>query len=72
MTWQPRAGVRIATVTVPWTGGTVMAGRSLRLVEERESHLELLVAAGWLVILVGLALSSLIGSWIWAPNPDQS
>ena len=34
VTWQPRSGVRVATVSVPWTGGTVLAGRSLRLVEE--------------------------------------
>src|SRR4249919_220504 len=31
VTWQPRSGVRVATVTVPWSGGTVLAGRSLRV-----------------------------------------
>ena len=30
VTWQPRPGLRVATVTVPWQGGTVLAGRSLR------------------------------------------
>lgn len=28
VTWEPRTGVRVATVTVPWRGGTVMSGRS--------------------------------------------
>jgi len=71
VTWQPRAGVRIATVTVPWTGGTVMAGRSLRLVEERESQLEVLVGAGWIVVLVGLAGAAAIASWMWPEPPSR-
>jgi hypothetical protein len=64
VTWQPRAGVRIATVSVPWSGGVVTAGRSLRLVEERESQLELLVAAGWLVTLAALAIASALATSI--------
>jgi hypothetical protein len=44
-------------LSVPWTSGTVMAGRSLRLVEERQSQLEWLTAAGWLVIVVGLRVA---------------
>jgi hypothetical protein len=58
VTWQPQPGVRIATVSVPWDGGTVSAGRSLRVVEERESALELLVAGGWLATLAALAVAS--------------
>jgi len=65
VSWQPRAGVRVATVTVPWKGGTVMAGRSLRLVEERETALEGIAAAAWLLALVGSAAASLLGSWLW-------
>ena len=68
VTWQPRTGVRIATVTVPWSGGTVMAGRSLRLVEDRESQLGLLVGVGWLALLVALAVSVALASWMW-PEP---
>ena len=45
VTWQPREGVRVATVTARWGGGTVMAGRSLREVERREDQALLLVAA---------------------------
>jgi hypothetical protein len=71
VTWQPLADVRIATVSVPWTGGTVMVGRSLRLVEERESRVELLVGAGWLAILVGLAAAAALASWMWPEPPSR-
>src|SRR5207248_6289942 len=37
VTWQPEAGVRSAVVVQPWRDGYVVVGRSLRLVEERES-----------------------------------
>jgi hypothetical protein len=46
VTWQPRAGLRYATVTVRWRGGTVMAGRSLREVERLENQAFLLVGLG--------------------------
>jgi hypothetical protein len=65
VTWQPRAGVRIATVTVPWSGGSVLAGRSLRLVEEHASALELIVAAGWLATLAALAIAAAVASRLW-------
>jgi hypothetical protein len=64
VTWQPRPRVRIATVSVPWRGGTVTAGRSLRVVEEQEAALELLVGAGWLATLGALAISSVVSAWI--------
>ena len=65
VTWQPREGVRVATVTIPWDGGTVTAGRSLRLVEERESAEMLIVAAAWVATLVGLVVASLMAAWLW-------
>jgi hypothetical protein len=65
VTWQPRAGVRIATVTVPWSGGTVLVGRSLRVVEQREDvALELAVVA-WLAIMGATAVTALIAGWLW-------
>ncbi len=70
VTWQPREGVRMATVAMPWGGGTVLAGRSLRIVEERVDRLGLLVALAWLVSLVGLGLASFIASSIW-PTHDS-
>ncbi|HEY4945300.1 MAG TPA: hypothetical protein VIH94_04030 [Candidatus Limnocylindrales bacterium] len=65
VTWQPRVGVRIATVTVPWSGGSVLAGRSLRLVEQEASNLELVVGAAWLAILAALAVASLVVAHLW-------
>ncbi len=49
VTWQPEAGVRSAAVIVPTGGrqpGYVLAGRSLREVEARESNLLLMVTLG--------------------------
>jgi hypothetical protein len=64
VTWQPRAGVRMATVTVPWSGGTVMAGRSLREVERREDQALTLVVAGWAATLGAVALACLFVAWL--------
>ncbi|HYM83363.1 MAG TPA: hypothetical protein VEY67_04345 [Candidatus Dormibacteraeota bacterium] len=65
VTWQPRPGVRVATVTVAWRGGTVLAGRSLREVEAREDLVLQLCAAGLAVMLVGLAIAFAAGAWMW-------
>jgi hypothetical protein len=65
VTWEPRAGVRIATVTVPWHGGTVLAGRSLREVERQEDSILLIVAAAWLVMLGALAVTAVVAAWLW-------
>src|SRR5664280_3697265 len=58
VTWRPRPGVRVATVSITWSGGTVLAGRSLRLVEDRAAMLELLVGAGWLATLAARSSTS--------------
>jgi hypothetical protein len=55
ITWQPEPGVRAATVIVGFKGGWVVAGRSLRLVEERETRVLELSLLGW---LLGLAASA--------------
>jgi len=67
VTWQPREGVRVATVTARWGGGTVLAGRSLREVERREDQALLLVAAGWAVTMAALAAASLVAEIIRRP-----
>ncbi len=57
LTWQPQAGVRIATVIRHYKGttsGYVLAGRNMREVERRISSLSEIVAVVW---LVGLAVS---------------
>ncbi len=58
LTWQPRPGVRIASVVTAVNGGAdgyVLAGRSLREVESRIDQLGLLVTLAWLA-LVGATL----------------
>jgi hypothetical protein len=67
VTWQPRAGVRIASVTVAWSGGTVLVGRSLRRVEDQEWNSELIAGAAWLVALVALAIAAIVAAWVWPP-----
>ncbi len=64
VTWQPRAGVRMALYAVRWSGGSVVAGRSLRLVEARVDQLFTLAFVAWLVgaaslVVVALAAASL-------------
>lgn len=50
ITWQPREGVRQAVVVVHAANGDfVAAGRSLRLVEEREGRLTFQMSVAWLV-----------------------
>jgi len=67
VTWQPRGGVRVALVVLPWTGGTVLAGRSLRRVEQVESAIERIVALGWLGTLAVVGVAALVSAWLW-PN----
>ncbi|MBJ7596370.1 MAG: hypothetical protein JF886_16195 [Candidatus Dormibacteraeota bacterium] len=52
VTWQPRNGVRIAAVVVAFHGGTVLAGRSLRVVEQRADDALAVTATLWLGALV--------------------
>jgi hypothetical protein len=55
VTWQPRPGVRIAAVfhdVNDGSGRVVLAGRSLREVEERESRLLVMSALAWGALLV--------------------
>ena len=52
--WQPRAGVRSAAVVVPIgdpSSGYVLAGRSLREIENREDQLNLMVGLAWIASL---------------------
>jgi hypothetical protein len=52
-------------VVVAWKGGTVLAGRSLRLVEQRETNAELIAGAAWLAMLAALAAASILAAWLW-------
>ena len=67
ITWQPEVGVRSAVVVQAWRDGYVVAGRSLRLVEERVHLLTLLTGVIWLLTLGATAVAALgaavVSSW---------
>ncbi|MGE5222720.1 MAG: hypothetical protein ACM3PY_09790 [Omnitrophica WOR_2 bacterium] len=69
ISWQPEPGVRSAAVIVAIqgsSGGFVLAGRSLREVENRENNLTLIIGLGWAVTLLGtLALTILIEAFLF-------
>jgi hypothetical protein len=46
----------------------VLAGRSLRRVEEQEWNSELIAGAAWLVALVALAGAAILAAWVWPPR----
>ncbi len=55
LTWQPASTTRIAAVVMPFAGkspGYIVAGRSLREVESRESFLGLVFASAWVCLIV--------------------
>ncbi|MBS1525157.1 MAG: hypothetical protein JST19_05875 [Bacteroidetes bacterium] len=54
VTWQPRPGIRQATVTVGAKDYTVVTGRSLRLTEERISLLGSQVLFGWVLSVLAM------------------
>ena len=61
LTWQPRPHVRIAAVVRYLNSshpGFVLAGRSLRVVEEDESLLFRITFLGWLLVVLLLALGA--------------
>lgn len=71
VTWQPRTGVRIALVALPWKGGAVVAGRSLRVVESRIDAIQVLMAAGLLAGLAVLAVVAAIAAWLWPASGQR-
>jgi hypothetical protein len=61
LTWQPQRGVRIAAVVQPFAGqhaGFVLAGRSLRVVEDREAATLKMVGLAWLGTMVVVLLAT--------------
>ncbi|PIP30287.1 hypothetical protein COX25_05450 [bacterium (Candidatus Howlettbacteria) CG23_combo_of_CG06-09_8_20_14_all_37_9] len=68
ITWQPKKGVRLATVVKYYSGsasGYVIAGRSLKETENRIKNLALIIGAGWLVTIAFIIISS-------TPNDTKS
>jgi hypothetical protein len=71
ITWQPRSGVRVAAVIVRWRGGTVLVGRSLVPIENRENDLLHVVAILWFVGLPVLAGAALLAAYLWPDRDTQ-
>ena len=62
-TWEPKKGVRSAVVLAYYKGkesGFVLAGRSLREIEIRETRLEIQVGVAWIVILTATLIAVII------------
>jgi len=62
-TWEPKNGVRNAVVLAYYKGkesGFVLAGRSMREVEIRETRLEIQVGLAWIVILAATLIAVII------------
>lgn len=64
VTWQPKEGVRIASVITKYDGGYVLAGRSLREVEARVALLTKKILTIWLVTIV----VTFLGTWFILPK----
>jgi hypothetical protein len=67
VTWQPRRDARIASVVVPVKGGPggfVVAGRSLKAVEDRVDQLGQIAGLGWIGTLVFTLLATVMGVWL--------
>ena len=71
-TWQPRPQVRIATVIVAAQHGFVLSGRSLREVEDRETELERLLEAAWLLSIIVLGATYAVSTSAAFRNPGRS
>ena len=70
ITWQPQPGMRSAVVVEAWRRGYVLARRSLRLTEERQLNMELIVAVGWLgTVGIAALTATLVG--IFHPLPGS-
>jgi hypothetical protein len=74
VTWQPENGVRIAAVVTSYGGpqpGFVLAGRSLREVEKRESQTESIVGILWLVTMAGSLLVVVLVEAVLSGNKNR-
>lgn len=63
LTWQPETDVRQAIVIVEAGEYTVVAGRSLREVEERVWQMESMIGIGWVITLLVTLLAVWLGSY---------
>lgn len=76
LTWEPKPGVRLATVVMRFasststsTAGFVLAARNMREIENRQKDLIIEVVVGWVITLLG---TGLIIYWINKKDPQRS
>jgi len=60
VTWQPREGLRFATVELTSGDGVVMAGQSLEPSETRTQNLGTLLLLGWVGAMVLLTIGAIV------------
>lgn len=68
VTWEPKEGVRVATVITRYEGGYVLVGRSLRETDNRIGMLHKKIAMVWLITLV----ATFLGTWYFIPRLKKS
>jgi hypothetical protein len=66
VTWQPVSGVRSAVAVVAYPNGYVLAGRSLKYIEERESGTETIAGLAALALLAASLLGVVATRWVLA------
>ena len=68
VTWQPRPGVRIASVVVRTEKGFVVAGRNMREVETRIDKVQSMAGLTWLAMLGMILVGAVAVGWSIQPR----
>jgi hypothetical protein len=63
ISWQPRNGVRIATVIVSYKDGFVLAGRNMREIEQREAQVSMFAGITWILAMLGTLAAIIFGEF---------
>lgn len=71
LSWQPRPGVRIASVVVRTSTGFVVAGRNMREMEIRKDKVTELALVGWLAASAALTFLWLVTPMFGGGRPSQ-
>jgi hypothetical protein len=66
ITWQPAPGVRSAIAVVAYSNGYVLAGRSIKYIEDRESGTEQIAGFAAVVLLVASFVGVVTTRWLQA------
>jgi hypothetical protein len=60
LTWQPKPGVRLATIIAKYDKGYVLVSRSLRETEDRVQKLGTMVGLAWIISILGTLIVSFL------------